>query len=132
MIRFDPPVCANPLCSQRVSREAWLYRAASARFCSRACAATTTNQTGEASTEEVLSTVHCANPECRRRLTKAQVRAGTVCCSLSCAKRWHFANKPPSALGPKDPWERTAPTMGCTKALRDYEARALFLEEAGR
>jgi len=81
------------------------------------------------------SEIECANPECRKLLTVAAWRAGRLYCSGACAENdrsetveGHDAIR----IRDGDRWEKRAPQMRYTDAMRTAEIFQIMEEERNR
>lgn len=125
---FDPPECANHGCPNRVPRERWLWASSSAATCSLECAMAMTREgrlVGDGG--EVR---RCERAGCHGVVK----RKGQRFCSGHCARKAQCGEVvgDEAMVRPGDRWEKIAPAMTYTPALRDQQIRSLYHEEINR
>ena len=124
---FEPPVCANYGCTNRIPRDAWLWGAPPPRTCSPECAL----QLGLDSKPppRLDLTRICARPGCGEVLKSEDTRS--TYCSRRCAARDQMGNiiGPTFRIAPGDHWEKRAPQMTYRPGIRDQMIRQLYHEQ---
>jgi len=128
------PFCGNYECNNRVPLDRWVWTAGSVLTCSPECAQALANEGRRAAAADKSGHLlkRCARPGCHGVVGGKANRF----CSARCAAKVQYGDKPEGGatvrLAPGDRWEQVAPEMHYSDALKDYEARALFLEEIKR
>ena len=126
---FDPPKCANYECDNILERERWLWTPGGVSTCSPSCAGKVANESRPPFVPELRKCLRCG-----KRLTTEQVHSGVECCSRSCSWRFQHGEKlgPNLRITPGDRWEKVAPVMVYTPALRGQEIRDIYQEQVSK
>ena len=76
----------------------------------------------------------CGRKVCGKRLTVQGIRKGQRFCSPTCATRAQYGEAPGKAVAilPGDRWEKIAPRMSYTEAVRTAEIWSLYRDETRR
>ena len=125
---FDPPNCARYGCPQKVPRERWLWVPGGVSTCSRTCALALAQEGRHI--KEVGEVQRCKRAGCLNVVKDRRNRY----CSGRCAARFQMGEKQGDNLRifPGDRWEKVAPRMEYTEAVRGQEIRELYRAEVGR
>ena len=124
---YEPPKCARYGCENIIARERWLWVPGGVSTCSRKCANALRQ---ESIVKEVGEIQRCKRDGC----LNAVKGKGRVHCSGRCAGKAQMGEQGGECVRVRegDRWEKVAPRMKYTEAVRGQEIRELYRAEVGR